>query len=186
MEEKNKKQVMRFSETELATIRSVFGNNDELLKALRKLFLQIPLDVMDLSIVELMKKPDVLKIVRKLFLPEIDPEAPINQIIDLWMTIDARGKSPEELVPHFEARERVIKYLDQQLKVLEGNGKEKIRFSKLGYSHRKSAYNNYVDFEVRNTILVHVETQLNQLDILSLPEETREEMEKRTKMNSAK
>lgn len=77
---------MRFTEEELATLRGVFKNNDALLKVLRKVFL-----------------------------PEIDPAAPIGQIVDLWMTVDIRNMMPEQAMVTLTARNQVIAHIEQQL-----------------------------------------------------------------------
>ena len=76
---------MRFSDEELTLIKSIFAENDEVLLALRKHFLQMPLDVIDQSILEKIKSDTrVLSVVRKTFLPALEPNAPIYQIVDLW------------------------------------------------------------------------------------------------------
>ena len=77
---------MRFSEGELATLKSVFKDNDAL-----------------------------LKILRKVFLPEIDPTAPIGQVIDLWMTVDVRQLEPEQAMIRLIARNELITHVEQQL-----------------------------------------------------------------------
>jgi hypothetical protein len=85
-------QQMRFTDEELTLIRNTFKGNDTL-----------------------------LKLMRKVFLPEIDPDAPIGQIIDLWMTVSITEKTPEEAYAHLIARNTVISHVDQmlmQLKIL--------------------------------------------------------------------
>lgn len=77
---------MRFTDDELEIIRKTFGENEFLLKLLRKVFL-----------------------------PELDPKAPIGQMIDLWMTVDVKDKSPEEIAVALLARNEVIRHVDQRL-----------------------------------------------------------------------
>lgn len=77
---------MRFTESELELIRSAFKDNEEL-----------------------------LKVMRKVFLPEIDPKAPLGQTIDLWMTIDVKGQDPLLAYQNLLARNMLITHVDQQL-----------------------------------------------------------------------
>lgn len=80
---------MRFSENELALLRGAFYENDELIKTLRKLFL-----------------------------PELDPKAPLGQNIDLWMTLDLNG-DPEQVILNIKARNLLIAHLEQRLMELK-------------------------------------------------------------------
>jgi hypothetical protein len=43
-------------------------------------------------IITLKNQPDVMSILRKAFLPEIDGDAPFHQVIDLWLTVEIKGK----------------------------------------------------------------------------------------------
>ena len=82
---KNGRQ-MRFSPEELEMLRGAFKGNDRLLKLLRKVFL-----------------------------PEIDPYAPLGQVVDLWMTIDLRQQTPETAYVNLMARNTLITHVEQQL-----------------------------------------------------------------------
>lgn len=77
---------MRITEAEMEVIRSTFRGNETLLKLLRKIFL-----------------------------PEIDPAAPIGQIIDLWMTMDVKNLLPEQAMVRLIARNELITHVEQQL-----------------------------------------------------------------------
>lgn len=82
---KNGRQ-MRFTQEEVDMIRGAFKGNDKLLKVLRKVFL-----------------------------PEIDPYAPVGQVIDLWMTVDIKNQLPEQAMINISARNGIIAHLEQQL-----------------------------------------------------------------------
>lgn len=89
---------MRFSEKELSIIRNIFNGRD-----------------------------DLLKLLRKVFLPELDPELPIGQMIDLWMTLDIKDKPPEEVKIQLIARNTVITHIESQLmqlRTLANSGEE--------------------------------------------------------------
>ena len=186
-EQKKPQRQMRYVDSELQIIKNTFAENDDLLKAIRKVMLQMPLNALDLSRLELIKKEGILQVLRKTFLPTLDPEAPLNQVIDLWMTIQIMDKDPINALPHLRAREKLIKYIDQQLKVLEGSDRQKIKFNKMTDIKGKSPENIYSDLITRNTMINHTEQQLNMLKVLAgLKDETLEQTQERLKKDSSK
>jgi hypothetical protein len=80
------KQEMRFKEGEIELIKSVFKDNEELLKTLRKIFL-----------------------------PEITADAPLGQNIDLWMTIPVGQMSEQQAIINLVARNQLIQHIESQL-----------------------------------------------------------------------
>lgn len=81
---------MRFSDDELKVIQATFQNND-----------------------------DLLKLLRKVFLPEIDPTAPIGQVIDLWFTLQIPDQLPaEQAMVLIKARNTLIGHVEFQLQQL--------------------------------------------------------------------
>jgi len=187
---KDKQQTMRYSDEELRIIKNVFAENDDLLKRLRKVMLQMPLNGVDERILESIKKPEVLAILRKIFLPTLDADAPIGQQLDLWMTIQFIDKTVNEAFPHLMARKKLIQYLDQQLEVLESGKKGKIKFDELANTNnleKKGLWDMYVDMIVRNTIISHTEQQLAILRVLGgFKNETLEETQERLNKDSNK
>jgi hypothetical protein len=94
------KQEFRYTDAELAMLKTTFAENDEL-----------------------------LKLVRKIFLPELSFTAPIGQNIDLWMTIKVEELSPEEALINLKARNSLIQHLEMCLntiKILSGQKNESI------------------------------------------------------------
>lgn len=57
----------------------------------------------------------LLKLLRKIFLPEVGYEAPLGQNIDLWMTIPFQNLSNEEKVINLLARNNLIQHIESQL-----------------------------------------------------------------------
>jgi len=103
---------MRITDAELKTIKHTFADNDHLLKVLRKVFL-----------------------------PEIDPNAPIGQTIDLWMTLKTDDASPDQLVINLKARNLLITHIEQQLmqlKFLAGKKDETVEETKNRLSKNSS------------------------------------------------
>ncbi len=77
---------MRFSDSELSLIKNTFKDNMEL-----------------------------LLLMRKVFLPELDPKAPLGQIIDLWMSLPIKEMTPEDAQINILARNSLIMHIEQQL-----------------------------------------------------------------------
>ena len=82
----DKGKQMRFSEDELTLIKTTFRGNEKL-----------------------------LKLMRKVFLPEYNPYAPLGQNVDLWMTLDLGQLTPQEQSVRIFARNGIITHIEQQL-----------------------------------------------------------------------
>lgn len=187
--EGKKRQTMRFNDAELSLIKNTFAENDELLKAMRKVFLQMPLDVIDKDLLAVFKSKELLAVVRKAWLPELEADAPFHQLVDLMMTIDLKEKNPDEAYPHILARVQVINYLEQQLQVLETLDASKVEFifADLAKVNGTGALSAYIDLTARNTIIGHTEMQLDQMRLLAgQKDETLEQTMKRLQQNSSK
>lgn len=185
----DKTKTMRFSDSELAIIKNTFSDREDLLKAIRKVFLQLELSEAEEDMLsELRKNDEVIAILRKTFLPEIDGDAPPHQVVDLWMTLEIKGKDVDVVYHDALARQKLIEYLDEQLCFLEGELLEDgIFFDELSEISGKDPLSVYVNLTVRNTVLAHVEIQLQQLSVLAgTKEETVEETKERLFKNSAK
>jgi len=81
---------MRFTEDELRLIRDTFKDNDRL-----------------------------LKLMRKVFLPELDPDAPLGQVIDLWLSLPLKEMDPRDAMVNMLARNQLIMHVEQQLMQLQ-------------------------------------------------------------------
>jgi hypothetical protein len=77
---------MRYTEAEISIIKSTFKGNE-----------------------------DLLRLMRKVFLPELDPAAPLGQQIDLWMTVKIDDVLPEQAIINLKARNQLITHIDQML-----------------------------------------------------------------------
>ena len=163
-----KKQFMRYTEEELNLIKKTFCDNDELLKIVRKVMLQMPLSTLEEKIRKDTFNPEMMAVMRKSFLPELDGEAPLNQVVDLWLTVQLADKLPEQALPIIQARKIVIDYIGQQLAVLSG-ASEDICFIRLKeLVSLGNAFDVYTNLLARNTIIQHVENQLAmELKVLS-------------------
>lgn len=182
---------MRYSDQELELIKTTFSENDELLIALRKHFLQMDMDAVEQALIIGFKNNEQgLKIISKTFLPELDGNAPFSQVIDLWMTVELKGKDPKDAYNDLIAREKLITYLAQRLKVLSGGvpSVDNIQFSELtkigGKTKAEETYSNFV---MRNTLIYHIEQQLSMLSILAgQKNESVEQTKERLRKDSVK
>lgn len=180
---------MRIKEAELALIKSTFAENDTLLKTIRKVFFQVELTQTDKDILSVVSSSEIQAILRKIFLPEIDVNAPLGQNIDLYMTIDVKGKEPIDVSYELEGRSKVIGFIEKGLKRLEtlstfGEG-EFITFTPSNI--RVNSDQDMIAVTARNTFIQHVELQLIQLRTLAgLKSESVEETKTRLAKNSTK
>lgn len=97
-------QQMRLSDTDLSIIKNTFADNEELIKVLRKIFL-----------------------------PELSADVPLGQNIDLWMTLKVDDLEPEQAIINLKARNTVIQHLEMclmQLNVLAGSKEETVEATK--------------------------------------------------------
>lgn len=98
------KQEMRISDTELEIIKNTFADRD-----------------------------DLLKVLRKIFFPEILADAPVGQNIDLWMTLKIEDMTPEQALINIKARNTVIQHVEgclMQIKMLAGQKSESVTETK--------------------------------------------------------
>lgn len=184
-----KRQTMRFNDAELSLIKNTFAENYDLLMAMRKVFLQMPLDIIDKDILSVFRSKELLAVVRKAWLPELDAHAPLHQLIDLLMTVEIREKTPQEAYPQIVARKLVIKYLEQQFAVLESLDTVGITLVLDSFTdiQGKTPDEVFTQFTARNTIIGHTEMQLDQLRVLAgTKDETVEQTQKRLQQNSSK
>lgn len=171
---------MRYNERELGLIKSLFAENEQALMALRKKMHGAVLSEVEKNLTTY--NEDSMAVISKTFLPQIDLEAPINQVIDLWMTVEVKEKTPAEAKIALKARELVIDYVSKRL-----DGKKARSLDSLTYSDKKDDETNLVEMIARNTILGHIEQQLNQLNFLAgQKEETIDQLMKRLEKNSSK
>jgi len=182
---------LRYTESELSVIKNTFADNDGLLKALQKFFLQIPLNVVDLSLLQTsIKSKELLKTIKKVVFPELTDDVPFLQIWDYTLGIDFKGKMQEQIVADIKSNKLFIDYFKQQLKALE-NGEwaiqQKIKLSELGDITDKLDTDLYIDTLARNNIIGTVSGRMSQLYVLAgRKTETPEEQEKRLTQDSTK
>ena len=182
-----KPQKIRFSSEELQVLKNTFADNNALLLSLRKVMLQADMPEQEEVRLKTVLKDNVIEVLKKFFLPVIDADAPIHQVVDLWMTIKLDDKDPEQALPHIQARDELIVYMGSRLKELEGEKVEGTMFKNMIPQEGDNAEIIYIKLTTRNTIIMHVEQQLAQIKLLAgMKDETPEETLERLHQDSAK
>ena len=77
---------MRITDEELAVIKGLFADNEE-----------------------------GLKVMRKIFLPEIDYTAPLGQLVDMWIPVEVDDVTPEQAIINIKARKTLIIHIESCL-----------------------------------------------------------------------
>lgn len=183
-------QKMRFNNAELATLKALFAGNEEPLYSIRKVMLQGELTEAEEVALRKLITPAVWGLLKKFFLPDIEVDAPLFQMSDLFIGLDSDLKNGPDLAhPFILAKELEIAYLKQQMDVLGGEDKKpKIVFKDLTNTEKEStAEDKWVKLTARNYLLSFIDSNIQQIIFLAgTKEETVEETKERLKKNSNK
>lgn len=178
---------MRYSDTELSLIANTFRNNDGLIIALRNYFLQLGLSPSEQSLINLaiVGKKEVTDVIRKTLLPELEPNAPLLQQVDLFLTVDIKEKSIEDASLAIQARKVVVDYLQNMIGWLENSSHRRVSLADLALVEDVEPRQMVINHSARNTLVNHINQQVFQLKVLAgQDEETPEETKARLFKNS--
>lgn len=182
-----KGQTMRFTDAELSLIKGLFADNEALLYAIRKSMLGFVLDENESALIKGLSK-EALALVRKTFLPSIDPASPFFQMTDMAMAlnIDIKEKSEEEALPLIIAKAIEIQYMEEAVGKIDGSYTEPFTYN-LADLARLTDENVFVNITARNYLLSYIDSNCKQLEFLAgTKEETVDETVARLQKNSAK
>ncbi len=131
---------------------------------------------------------DLLEILKKTFLPEINPDAPIMQMVDMWAAINFKEPDMNKIDMEINARQIMIEYLIQRFSILEGKIlSESIKLNSLIPNKDKISYQNLTELSARNSIIFHIDIHLNELKLLAgIKKETVAETKERLRRDSNK
>jgi len=181
----------RWSKGEMELMRNTFGGEkgDGILLEIRDVLFQFSDEVPELN-------KDVLAVVRKMLLPDIDKDLPLGFQADVTNTLAGSQETagikdlhPEVAMIHIKANDLIKKYLKQRLDVLEGG---KVDYP-ISLRDLKSEINK-TDEERIISMLAYLFLESSYLDggLIALKnhanfkEETEEEKEKRLAKDSSK
>lgn len=179
-----------YTDKEYDLIAQLFADNEKLLMTLRKHFLQGEMTESEQSLIKgFAKNPQAMELLRKTLIPDINPEAPVGQLVDLWVSIDTKNKLCEDA--HLEMKAKAIfeDYLYQQFDLLTGKSADNIRLEDLIYNELKDSETAFIDLQARNTLLVHIDGLFHFLMRTAVQTETKltaEEMSEKLKADSNK
>lgn len=176
----------RFTEEELSLISNTFFEKDELLMTIRKHFLQFNLDEQEAISIKGINE-NTLKVIRKQLLPEIDPTSPMFQNRDLWVSVNTTEKLAEDSYLDMRAQDIAIRYLEEQFDRIEGNFDiSGIQLKDLVYNDKKNEERAFIDLKARNTLLTHIDANLQDLRTLAISNSKVDIDEKLRKLDSNK
>lgn len=170
VEDKQKKRTMRFTSGELDLIKRIFADNENLLKTLRKFFLQMPYSEAEgETLKKTFSSEESFAVLLKIFNPTLDPDAPILQLVDMWLNVEIKEKPTEMAMPFIFARKLMCEYIDDAFNNLKGTSHTfRHDFSKLTeFNVDDDPQQIHSKIIARNALLAHCEAQLNQAVILS-------------------
>lgn len=186
VENKIGKRQMRFTSLELDLLHRLFHDNEVLLKAIRKAFLQ--LEISD-SEKDLLKKTfsskDAFDVLEKVFNPKLDGDAPILQLVDMWLNVEIKEKDTATALPYIIARKMMCEYIDEffeTLKIGDWDGGTEVfaDYTKIDFNV-EDVKDIHAKILARNNLLAHCEAQLNQIVILASMGESKAEKIKEDK-----
>lgn len=195
MEEKKKKlkQVGRYSETEREIIKSIFAEDDDLLILVRRFFIQDTLTEEEKGqLLKLFPKDSPsLAVLRKTFYPEIIPDTPLHQMVDLWLIneLEFKEKDPAFAWPYILSNTMFMNYLLNQFNFFEGKEILGTKFKDFTSIDIVAANQELIfcNLHARNRLISFIDSQLNQLKVLAgFKDETIEKTMERLMKDSSK
>lgn len=182
----DKDQILYYTKDEKELIKKTFGGDRTNLIKLRNLFWQF-----DDKIPEFSK--DVVKLLKKIFLPELNPDIPIFQQRDFYMPLYyIKESNPEVALLHILANDEFKRYMRQQFnQLVEGKTPEQGRIILKDFTLPKGVDQEqirFVNMLTYHIIVSRLDGTIGEIDGLANPkkEETEDEKQKRLKANSSK
>lgn len=175
----DKGQTNRFTKDEMDIIKNVFKDENNLFAVRDVLF---GFSVENFSFTE-----STLVVLRKVFLPELNPDAPLGQQADMYFSLNIKEiPMPEIAELHIAARDIATEYLNAKLSVLGGNKVNTFSLLDLkgGKIEGHSRFTQMLAYMFLNS---YIEGNVMQLKVLANQKElTEKEKAEQAKLNSAK
>lgn len=194
MSEQTKKvtQSMLIADIEIGLLKSVFADNDDLLRLVKNLFFGLELNQDEKNLILLtFKADDIRLLMSKRFIPEIAKETPIGQTVDMWTGIQVKEK-PEPVIYQLVAtRAKSLAMLKVALNLLVNPDgvRPNLNFDPELSTGDLATLDNalQINLAARNEFISFVETQLIMIKaIAGIKEETVEQAKTRLTKDSNK
>jgi hypothetical protein len=186
----DKDQIFIYNAEQLSLIKNTFSENDILLYAIRKVFLQFPLTDAEKNLIRMSVTDGVYDILKIRILPDLAPTFPLGQIPSLLTTLtnELKVKDPIEMGPLLDAKLLQQKYLAQQFAALKDlDAPQPIRLEEMAIMEGKDDRTRYVDMTTYLFLLGYIDPSLNMIKILAgSKDETPEQQVARLKRDSNK
>jgi hypothetical protein len=179
-------QKLRYTDVELSLIKNTFAGDDTYLYAVRKHMLGMELTKGELDIIKNMTA-ELKALLRKVFLPQIDGDAPLFQLVDMQMGLgaDIKGKTKQEANDYIDAKALEIDYIDSRIQKLDGMVATDM--PSLGQMANLRDPNAFVNITARNYLLSYIDSFVNELKLLAgRKEDSVEETIKKIRKDSSK
>lgn len=190
---REKGQLNRFNKTEYGLMRSLFKENDDLIYGIRKVLLGIKPNKHEQDMLnKTLENKDVIDLIRKWFMPEIDGDSPLFQIVDFTQSLNLElkaNKMADQMFIEIEAKNIEQDYINQRLAVLFGEKpkKDDITLEDLANLKLEDKEKVLINTIARCWLLAYIDSNLNQMKTLATSkEETLEEAKARLAKNSNK
>jgi len=131
----------------------------------------------------------VMKLIRKAFMPEIDPDSPLFQLCDMRIALnnDLKLKDVREMQYLFDAKKLEMDYMNQQLDILEGKSVNTTVWLKDLAEITTDQYLTYVNLTAWNYLISYIDSYCNEIKLLAgTPDETIDQTMKRLTKDSSK
>lgn len=175
------KQEMRLSDAEQELLKATFAEADDLLLTVRNVFFGLPLtDEEKKQIRAIFSSAPLMRLMRKQFLPEFQPDIPLGQNIDLWQLADLKGKDEFQITQELRATANKIDFIEKGLARLNDPELENISLS-------PPVDSDHLWLAGRILYVNHVDRQLQTIKILAgMKTETIEQTRERLLKDSSK
>jgi len=182
----------RLTNDEVDLLKKTFNGNQPLLLALEHALLQIPLDTIEMSLMEItFKGKELITILKKHILQELsDKGVAFGGTRDYLMGLEIKDIYPDILALRVKALKIFEKYIQQQLEAItkrEWNLEQPIRLDFLAEIDDLTDQDIYINMFARNIIIYTIQQQLVSLMGISGQKElTKAEQEEQDKKDSLK
>lgn len=178
---------MPVSEHEVEVIKRAFKGDEQMLKSMRALMLGLEVsDAEKQAIKKLFADEELYKIVCRRFAPQLDRNAPIGQVQDMWLGAEQMvfGQMESTIEQAIQYKDLSIKMTKEALGLLRNPDGQRMN---IVYDPTTLVGDTLgVQLLGRNQFLRHVEQQLLFLHLIAeRKDETKEEQDKRNKQNSS-
>ena len=178
---------MRFSDAELALLKATFADNEELINAVRKVFLEDELTDTEVKLLETIRKNKAVQaVLTRQYAPELKVDAPIGQVQDRLMIMNMENLTPDMATYQADAKERVIACINSHLEELF-TGKPGASFKSLYKLDLDNPVETYVGLMARNLYVMECERLTHHIFLLAgRNDETPDQTVKRLQKDSTK